>query len=230
MNPFIWSFTALDHFESCPRKFKHKFIDRIKEPMTPAMQRGIDIHKSLENYIKCRESGIDIPLIDKFLPLADSVKRMAEGKKLVAEQKMGVLGNMEPCGFFDDHVWGRGAADFIILGYPAAFIGDWKDGKADKPWSYVLKYEKPTQLVILALFIFKHYPRIEKITACNIWLEHGKFGKVYTFTRAMEAALWTAVVLKIQAMERAISEDRFITQPGPLCKYCPVRSCEFNKS
>ena len=228
MSGFVWSFSAIDCFDQCPAKFEAKYILKIKEPVTEALKRGRAIHNAIEKYLK--GGPIDMALIEKFMPLIKSVKANAEGKKLATEQKFGLNGIMEPVGFFDDNVWGRGAADFIILDYPNAFLGDWKDGKGDKPWSYVEKYEKPTQLAILALFIFKHYPKINKVTSCNIYLEHGRFGKVYTFTRDQEAALWGAIMPKIEALERAIASSQYVKVPGPLCAWCPQKSCQHNRS
>ena len=227
MSKFVWSFSALECFEQCPQKFYGKYILKIKEPPSEALIKGRAIHNALEKFLK--QGAVD-PAIEKFMPLAQAVLQNAKGKKLATEQKIGLNGIMEPVGFFDDNVWGRGAADFIILDYPNTFLGDWKDGKGDKPWSYVEKYEKPTQLAILALFIFKHYPRVNKVTSCNIYLEHGRFGKVYTFTRDQEAALWGAIMPKIEALERAIASSQYVKVPGPLCGYCPQKSCQHNRS
>jgi hypothetical protein len=47
-----WSFSRYSDYRSCPQKFKFKHIDKMKEPPSPAMQRGIDIHKLAEDYVK----------------------------------------------------------------------------------------------------------------------------------------------------------------------------------
>jgi RecB family exonuclease len=47
-----WSFTRYNTYSQCPAKAKFKFIDKLKEPDSPQMQRGTDIHKLAENYVK----------------------------------------------------------------------------------------------------------------------------------------------------------------------------------
>ena len=217
---FIWFYTAIDTFDQCPRKFYHKYILKEKDPETPALARGNAVHKALEHYMKYGYAKGDID-IGKFHPLADAVVRQARGKKLMVELKMGVLGNLEPCGFFDDHVYGRGAADVLIVDYPNAFLIDWKTGKVR---------EKRTQLAVLSLFVFKHFPRVNIITACNIWLEAGHHGEVYTFERSGEAAGWLELISKVKQIEAAIERQQFCMMPGPLCGFCPVKQCPNNRS
>lgn len=231
MTKFVWSHSALECFEQCPRKFYHKYILREKEPVTDALRRGRAVHEALERYL-LRSMDADIPLIEKFLPLADAVGRQAQGKRLITEHKMGLDRDLGMCAFFSGAVWGRGAADIIIYDTQAqtAFLGDWKDGKGDKPWSYVLKYENDTQLKTLALFMFKEFPKLQKITACNIWLEHGRTGPVRVFHRDNLQAMWGWMIPRIIKLEDTIAKNQWCEIPGPLCGWCPVKACAHNRS
>lgn len=49
-----WSFSRWKDYDQCPLKAKLKYIDKIKEPIDPdgAMERGNQIHKLAEAYIK----------------------------------------------------------------------------------------------------------------------------------------------------------------------------------
>lgn len=181
------------------------------------MLHGIAVHENIEKYLKNQPCTI----IAKYQPMLEAVSVQARDKKLMVEARMGVLGNLEPCGFFHDHVYGRGAADALIIDYPNAFLLDWKTGKVR---------EKRDQLAILALFVFKHFPKVNKITACNIWLEAGKYGDVYVFDRASEAGGWLTLLEKIRQVEDAIARNVFCMMPGPLCGYCPVKICPNNRS
>lgn len=229
MAEHVWSYSSLDCFEQCPRKFYHKYVLREKEPPTAKLLRGREIHSNIEQYLK-GNAPQKPELIEKFMPLVSAVTRRKKDIKMWIEQKFGVNRKLESCDFFAPDVWGRGAADVLLVDYPNAFLGDWKDGKGDKPWSYVLKYEKPTQLAILALFIFNGFPRVEKVTGCNVWLEHGRLGPVSTFTRAMAPTIWAAIIAKVQAIEAATQKNLWKEMPGPLCAYCPVKICKFNRS
>lgn len=47
-----WSFSRYSDYKTCPLKFKLKHIDKIVEPKSAAMQKGIDAHNDAEAYIK----------------------------------------------------------------------------------------------------------------------------------------------------------------------------------
>ena len=208
-----WSYTMLSTFEECPRKFHSRYILKEKEPPSPALEKGREIHKQCEDYLR----GGDVA---PFLAVA-SVRNSAKGKKLAVEQKMGLNGQMEPVGFFEDNVWGRGAADVIILDDAKAFMVDWKTGKVR---------EKEDQLAILShAFVFPHYPRIQEITACNIFLEHGKTGAIRKYTRDQSAAFWQQFLPRIERMEKAVESNSFSMMPGPLCSWCHVSQCPNNR-
>ena len=55
-----WSYSRLKTFEDCPKKAEYAYIQRIKEPGNKAMDRGKDIHKLCEEYIRGRFDD-DIP-------------------------------------------------------------------------------------------------------------------------------------------------------------------------
>tara|TARA_R110000772_G_scaffold2839_1_gene10316 strand:- start:28473 stop:29147 length:675 start_codon:yes stop_codon:yes gene_type:complete len=47
-----WSYSALALFESCPRQFKYRKIDKLPEPKAPAMARGIAIHNEAAKFLE----------------------------------------------------------------------------------------------------------------------------------------------------------------------------------
>jgi CRISPR/Cas system-associated exonuclease Cas4 (RecB family) len=47
-----WSFSRWMDYVTCPAKFKYKVIYKLTEPPNAAMQRGTDIHKLAEDYVK----------------------------------------------------------------------------------------------------------------------------------------------------------------------------------
>lgn len=222
---FVWSWSALECFEQCPKKFYHKYILREKEPPSPALIKGRAVHEACERAVKdpATLTPEDIGMLRPFYPLLRTVYEAAKGKRLYTELKMGLTTAVERCLFFDKRpdLWARSAADVLVVDYPNAFLGDWKTGKVR---------EKKDQLALMTLFIFKHFPSIEKVTSCNIWLEAGKMGEPFIFTRAEEPALWTWILMRIRKMYATIESEKFCMMPGPLCGYCPVLSCPNNRS
>lgn len=216
----VWSYSSLDTFEQCPRKFYHRYILKEKEPSSPAPEKGNAMHKACENYLLGKGPQPQYALVEP-------VKRQAVGKKLMVEAKLGLNGALEPSGFFDDRVWGRIAVDVLILDYPNAVVVDWKSGKVQEGAKW---WKGPKQLQILAMFVLKHFPKIERVTALNIYLEHDKAGEAFVFTRAQEAAMWAQLLPAIERMENAIRSNSFCMMPGPLCGFCSVKSCPNNRS
>lgn len=215
-----WSWSALECFEHCPRKFYDQYVLKTKYAPNEHLLKGRQVHKAHEDYM----NGV---YIDPPSKLAASVKQASASKKKGIELKLGINGAMEPCGFFDDRVWGRVALDVILYEYPTAAVIDWKTGKVAEDGKY---WKGPTQLMIQALFVFRHYPKLEKITACNAYVEHDKVGSPYVFTRDKESTYWSELIPRIQRMEAAVAANAFCMMPGPLCGYCPVKTCPNNRS
>jgi hypothetical protein len=215
---FVWSWSAIECFENCPRTFYHKYILREKEPPSEALIKGRATHVACEAYIKGETAELD----PKFLPLLESVRKHAGGKKSFTELQMGITKNFEPCGFFDKSpdLFGRSAADVLIIDYPNAFLGDWKTGKVR---------EKSDQIMLMTLFIFLHFPRVHKVTGVNLWLEAGKMGEPYTYTRDMMPGMWLNFLPRIMRIYDAIEKNNFPLKPSGLCGWCSVLTCQHNR-
>lgn len=57
--PKHFSWSALDTYEQCPRRWKHKYIDRLPDPKSEALERGIRVHEALEIAIKTKDAEVD---------------------------------------------------------------------------------------------------------------------------------------------------------------------------
>jgi hypothetical protein len=236
MNLPAWSYTMLDTFDTCPRKAFHQYVLKEKGPKTAAMEEGNRLDKAIENRILNGE--VLPPEFQPYEAMACSVANMRAGNKITVQAKFGIDRQFKPVPFFDGNVWGRGALDVLMYNYPNAIILDWKTGKNNENKPY---YDKGLQLKIFAAMTFKHYPKVDKITAFNIYLKENKIGMVYTWERADEFLLWREILPRVLLVEEAFKAyidnpvepyavDAFCMKPGPLCGYCPVKQCQHNKS
>lgn len=215
-----WSFTMLDTFASCPKKAFHRYILKEKEPESEAQRKGNEFDKAVEARIR---NGTPLPLEYAVIePLTASLTRSV-GKKYT-QLKIGINRDFKPVTFFADDVWGRGVLDFALTDYPNMVIADWKTGKNNegKEWY------TPLQLKIFALLAFKGFPKVNKITAFNIYTQEGKPGKIMSFTRGDELTLWREVLPRVMAVEKAFKEQEWPACQGPLCQFCPVVTCNHN--
>lgn len=57
-----WSMSRFNDYTKCPALAKYKHIDKLKEPGNEAMQRGTEIHKLAEDYVKGLIPKLPAPL------------------------------------------------------------------------------------------------------------------------------------------------------------------------
>ena len=90
MTPFVWSFTAIQAFTDYPDDFYRRFVLGEKPVMSPAMQKGIEVHKACEDFMKGQKALID-PI---YYPLLKRIYDAAQGKKIFVEQRQQLLMNV----------------------------------------------------------------------------------------------------------------------------------------
>ena len=76
-NPTAWSFSRLNGFETCPKKFWHTSVRKdVKEGESEAMRYGKMVHKALEKRVA---NGKPLPLslryLDKYAKLLAECRR-----------------------------------------------------------------------------------------------------------------------------------------------------------
>lgn len=208
----IWSWSAIEVWQICPEQFAHKYVwkDLTKMPKTPEQQKGIDLHELYDKSTTARQP---------ISPLQASVLKAAEGKELVTELHLAIDANLKPIGYWSQEGWGRGIIDVGLIGARAAWLGDWKTGKTK---------EKPGQLEIFALFGFVHWPQVQEISTCNLWIKTGKTGTIRTFRRDEVPHLLAGIIKPVNEIERAVEANAFPRRPGPLCGWCDATMCPLN--
>lgn len=221
MNIPPWSYSALDTFEQCPKRYYHRYILKEREPETEVTKHGTMVHEALEFRVK-----EDRPLPEAYSSYESLAKSIADHKsdptvKVITEMPVALTWKFQPCEFFSPDVWGRGKADVVMIKKDKAWIGDWKTGKVR---------EKPDQVKIMAAFMFKLFPEVTKISAHNIWLQQGKLGEKYQFSKEHEPVLWAEIVGKVERIEKAYEKNRFDPKPSGLCGFCNVKVCPNNRS
>jgi hypothetical protein len=213
-----WSYSSLEKFENCPKQWYHRYILKEKEPDTVHTQYGTMVHTDLENRLR-NKTPLENEL-RRYEPLVSSIEESGEGGELYVELPLALDKDFKPVGFWDSSVWGRGKLDVGVKKGPKMWLGDWKTGKVR---------EKAFQVSIFAAFLFKMFLDLEEIHANNIWLQPGRIGESYKYTRSSsEHPLWTEIVRKIGRVELAAERGRFDPKQSGLCAYCPVKSCTFN--
>lgn len=213
-----WSFSSLNAFETCPKRFKLTRITKVvQEPPSEAMTHGNEVHKALELSMKGEK-----PLPEKYAqwqPLVNRIRRQP-GKKLV-EFRFALTESFKPTEFFSHNAWVRGVIDVGVVNSESAVILDWKTGKPK---------DDPDQLKLFAGAAFGTYSQITQVKTGYVWLGHGRM-TTQSFNKDAIPDIWQSFAPRVQRMVRAAEKDDFPPNPSGLCRaWCPVPNglCEFS--
>jgi hypothetical protein len=212
-NP-AWTYSQLDSFETCPRKFYHTKVKRdIVEPPTVHTEWGTKVHTALEEYLL---NGTPLP--EGMTQWSSLIEKIAglPGQKL-PERKYALDKNFQPTEW--KGAWTRGIGDLVVIHKDKAAIMDYKTGK-----------RKPTeQLDLYANYVFAHHPEVQKVTTGFVWLKEKKIDWK-PITRNEVSVIWQSFLPRVAKLESAYERDRWPARTSGLCNgWCPVTSCEFNK-
>lgn len=219
-NP-AWTYSQLDTFESCPKKFYHTKVARdIVEPPTVHTVWGNKVHSAFEDFIN---DGTVLPEgMTQWQPLANKIAAMP-GEKLT-EHRYAIDKNFEPVSW--KQAWTRGIADLVVKYNDKAVIMDYKTGK-----------RKPTeQLDLYAAYIFHTHPEINYVSTGFVWLKEKKIDWNITkqdkkpFHRDEVPVIWHGLLPRARKLEAAYEKDKWPAKTSGLCRgWCPVKHCDFYK-
>lgn len=208
--PFAWSYSALTSYETCPRRHKIlKITKQVVEPQGVELLHGNRVHKAMEDRVKFK-TPLPTDMV-QYEPIVASME--AKGGYLEAEQKLCLNINLQPTAYFAKDAWVRGIADVTLEKRSRCMVGDYKTGKPT-PAS--------EQLALSAAMVFAHKDYIETVDTAFLWLKTGGV-TMETYERDDIPRIWSSFLPRVNALERAIAEDKFPPRPSGLCrKWCPV--------
>lgn len=218
--PLVHSYSAVKDFENCPRKYHEtRILKSFKQSETQAMLYGTAVHKAFEEFVLNKT-----PLPEQFSQFQRFVEPLAALKgDIRCEVKMGIRADFTPCGFFDKDVWFRGIPDYVALDFEkgVARLADYKTGKSSR-------YADTAQLELMSAMIMAHHPQINKVKGALLFVVANDVVKA-EHTRDNLAQIFSRWVGKVAPIEAAIESGVWNPRNGPLCGFCPVRTCEYHK-
>ncbi len=212
-----WSYSSLKTFQQCPNNYYHlKVAKDIKDEGSEATIYGKELHKVAEDYIK---DGTPIPPQFAFIQeTVDALKKIPGEKH--TEIELGVSnkgGRLNPCGFYDKDAWYRGIADLLIVNGDEGYLVDYKSSKN-------AKYADLKQLDLLAGAVFAHFPELKTLKSALIFVVSNEFvNKEHSSMHKM--AYFEHVRFDLERLETALKTGVWNAVAGPLCGWCPVKTC-----
>ncbi len=224
IKPFAFSFTHIDMFETCPKKYYHLHVAKdVKDEDSSFAAEGNEIHAAL----KARTvDAKPLPIEMRHMEGLAAKFAVAAGEKK-GEMKLALRRDFSPCGFFAPDVYVRAIIDLTIVQGNTAIVVDWKTGK--RKLDHVTGQPNHTQLGLAAAVLSKWMPEIELFKTLLVWIPDNKADpKNYSLTKITE--VWANIIPRANAIEEARKTTSFPAKPSGLCRgYCPVKQCPHYK-
>jgi hypothetical protein len=216
-----WSFSSLKLFQQCPRKYyRTKVVKDIVEPDTTATLYGKSAHTVAEEYIR---DGKEIPAQFAYMkPMLDRLASVSGNK--FCEIKLGITEDLEPCEFDAPNVWWHGVADLVVINEEKqlAHSVDYKTSKN-------ARYADTMQLDLIAVGLFAKYPDIKKIKSALLFTVSGDLITAEHYVDKKDDYI-KKPAMGVERLQKAFETKVWNPNSGPLCKFCSVKDCEYNRN
>jgi CRISPR/Cas system-associated exonuclease Cas4 (RecB family) len=213
-----WSYSRYSDWRQCPLKAKLKHIDKLKEPGNAAMERGNQIHKDAEAFIKGLKPRL-APELALFAAEFKMLKALFKKKALpmVVEDNWAFTVTWD-LSRWDDWVncWVRiklDCAHYVADG--VMVVTDWKSGK---PNNYkTVEYMEQLELYALAALLM--HDHLTEVQVRIGWTDVGEMypAEPLSFYRKDAPKLQKVWDARVKPM---MTDTKFVAKPNAMCRYC----------
>jgi hypothetical protein len=199
------SYSAISTWEDCPRKLFYRHIERVKidAPPSPAMLRGLEMHKLAENFLLGQHEGDLPPPLDFYQDYFTGLRQYT----LEPEWKFGLTPDFELGDFDDPQILIRGVVDLKMVS-DTLDVFEFKTGKIyDEHVNQMNLYSIPAMLA---------HPEFETVKVTAVYFDQ-QDSIEETFLRSsmfIHIDHWKAKVAKIK------SDEVFMPKPAYRCRWC----------
>lgn len=200
-----WSISKLHTFETCKAQFKRRFIEKLPEPKSPALEHGSMVHKGIEAWFNGWVKGMP----DYMKPMAKQFRALKR-KSPITESMWGFKRSWEPLhDGFSRLAWIRAKTDAFLDVGKAIHIYDWKTGKPREISNDQMKFYGTLGLL--------RSPDAEE-AVLELW--YPEDNKI--FPAKMERKDVAKAVKEFERRaKRLFAEYEWPEEPGLHCRWCP---------
>lgn len=219
-----WSFSRYSDHKTCPLKFKLKHIDKITEPPSSAMQKGIDNHNAAEAYIKGTVAKL-APDLHGLKAEFMAMRKMYKAKKF----PMIVEDNWAFTKDWEETQWNNWVECWVRIKLDAAhysdgrtlFVTDWKGGKPSdyKNTEYMEQLElyALSALLMTAVDDVEVHVRLAYHETGDMIIPRDADGNEVVYTKADQSRLMKEWTKRVKPMMVATN---FPPRANSGCKWC----------
>jgi CRISPR/Cas system-associated exonuclease Cas4 (RecB family) len=205
-----WSPSRLSTYEECPAKAGYKFVQKLPEPPSQALDRGSAIHTEAENYILGHVKEVPKSL-EKVKTTLQWLRKGYDLAQVHVEMELAVNRRWEVCDWFSGDAYARFKVDVVRSVDGAVEIIDWKTG-AYRPSA---KYDEQLELYCMGALT------CGLGNSAKAKLIFTDTGKEYDGGVVLHRADLKAHQEKWDNRVRPMLEDvDFIPNPNPTCRWC----------
>ena len=206
-----WSFSRWRDHDQCPYRAGLKHLMKVKEPSSPALDRGDRLHKAASAYV----TGVVTKLDPELRPVRRTLAVYRDALRAglaVVDDRWAFNRSWAPVEFFAYDAWLRMITDYHAHEGARAAVTDFKTGKVSENRKFMFY-----QLELYAIGTFLKKPRVEEIEARLLYTDHDVEQKE-TYQRSQLRTLQKAWVKRTLPL---LTDARFEPKPGDYCRWCP---------
>lgn len=210
-----WSWSRLECYEACPKKFFGKFISKEfahPDEDPPHFVHGMKVHKELEDAIKARSLAGVAPERQFLAPI---LKALFKCKNVEVEKQVAWNVSLEQVSWFAKNTWVRCIFDVIAVtpDGKTIIVIDWKTGK-------VKRYSD--QLKLFAACALLLYPEAEKVITAYAWADHDTAPlEMRTYLPNAKPVIWQEFEERSELIQIANQTGSWEPKPSSFnCKFC----------
>lgn len=207
-----WSYSRLAAYEQCPLQAKLKFVDKIKEPDSPAMARGHELHQALADFLQGKAEGLPREAMQH--PVVESlIVELGQFPERLVEQQWGYTNNWEPTGWFGNDTWFRSILDVgVVYEDMTAEAVDWKTGK---------RYgSNMDQMKSQAVAMFGRFKPLTNVTVRLAYLDTKPGEDPYDIAEVKKHEIPSIKQDFERRVAKMFQDSVFAPRPNDKCRFC----------
>jgi RecB family exonuclease len=205
-----YSYSRFATFTKCPAKFKFNYIDKVKVEFipSPAMERGSEIHNSLEAYIRGHTEHLHPDIHEHYGQFFFSLRETYDCQP---EYKWGIDMDMASCSYDDPDVMVRGFMDLRFIPTDERVqVFEYKTGKIYR--------EHTAQQWLYGTATLIELPDQDGVDVTAVYLDQKQNKKIH-YPAMMLGEYKSMLTNEIETIENT-PLDEFIPKPQWSCKWC----------